>query len=160
MAVTDSAKLDYLWKKLGYGLTKTDTPANKEAFNESIPSPLLARGDRVWQQSALIANVQPTTGNTAVVAIYNDSGNGAATVECTEDITASHNRTWKTNLTDWIPTEFASTILSRCKLPTWAVLPHKPQEFSFSRLALATTTNGFLIIKAEFLILMGQTYPR
>jgi len=111
MAVTDSAKLDYLWKKLGYGLTKTDTPANKEAFNESIPSPLLARGDRVWQQSALIANVQPTTGNTAVVAIYNDSGNGAATVECTEDITASDNRTWKTNLTDWIPTEFGSTYL-------------------------------------------------
>jgi len=111
MALTDSTKVDYLWKKVGYGLTKTDTPENKEAFNESIASPLLIRGDKVWAESGNIPAVQPTTGNTSVVAIYNDSGNGAATVECTEDITASDNRTWKTGITDWISPEFGSTYL-------------------------------------------------
>ena len=111
MALADSTKVDFLWKKLGFGVTKTDTPANKEAFNESIPSPLLLRGDKVWQQSADIPAVIPSA-NTAVVAVYKDgSGSFASTVECTEDITASDNRTWKTNITDWIPTEFGSTYL-------------------------------------------------
>lgn len=111
MALADSTKVDFLWKKIGYGVTKTDTPANKEAYNESIASPLMLRGDQVMQQSANIPGVQPTVGNTSVVAIYNDSGNGAPTVECTEDITASDNRTWKTGLTNWIPPEFGSTYL-------------------------------------------------
>ena len=34
MAITDAKKVDYLWKKLGYGATKTDTNANKKAPNE------------------------------------------------------------------------------------------------------------------------------
>jgi hypothetical protein len=51
MAVTQAQKVDFLWKKLGYGRTKTDTNANKKAFNESIASPLLMRGDKIWQQS-------------------------------------------------------------------------------------------------------------
>ena len=29
MAISDAKKVDYLWKKLGYGATKTDTNANK-----------------------------------------------------------------------------------------------------------------------------------
>ena len=48
MAILESQKVDYLWKKLGYGRTKTDVNANKKAFNESIPSPLLLRGDKIW----------------------------------------------------------------------------------------------------------------
>ena len=51
MALADSTKVDFLWKKLGFGVAKTAPPANKEAFNESIPSPLLMRGDKVWQSS-------------------------------------------------------------------------------------------------------------
>ena len=39
----ESQKLDYLWKKLGYGVAKTSIPppgsGSKEAFNESIASP-------------------------------------------------------------------------------------------------------------------------
>ena len=41
MSISDDQKLDYLWKKLGYGVSKTDTRLNKGASNESIPSPLL-----------------------------------------------------------------------------------------------------------------------
>jgi hypothetical protein len=54
MAITDGQKVDYLFKKLGYGATKTDTNANKLAANEAIPSPLLIRGDKVWQQASSI----------------------------------------------------------------------------------------------------------
>ena len=32
-------------------------------------------------------------------------------VECTSDVTATANRTWKTGTTDWIPPEFGSTYL-------------------------------------------------
>ena len=110
MALADSTKVDYLWKKLGYGVTKTAPPADKEAFNESIPSPLLMRGDKVWAQSSIIPGVKPSS-SSAIVEIYQDAAGGSATVECTEDLTAPDNQTWKTNLTDWIPTEFGSTYL-------------------------------------------------
>jgi hypothetical protein len=41
MAISDTQKVDYLWKKLGYGATKTDTNTNKKAPNEAIASPLI-----------------------------------------------------------------------------------------------------------------------
>ena len=43
MAITDDQKLDLLFKKIGFGVAKTDSPTNKAAFNEAIPSPLLMR---------------------------------------------------------------------------------------------------------------------
>ena len=39
MAISDDQKIDYLWKKLGYGASKTDINSIKGATNESIPSP-------------------------------------------------------------------------------------------------------------------------
>ena len=59
MAILESQKVDYLWKKLGYGRTKTDVNAKKKAFNESIPSPLLLSGDKIWAQSDLIPATIP-----------------------------------------------------------------------------------------------------
>ena len=70
MAITDSQKIDYIWKKVGYGATKTDTNANKLAPNEAIPSPLLVRGDRVWNQSSSIPSVAPSS-SSGVVTCYN-----------------------------------------------------------------------------------------
>lgn len=106
MAISDTQKVDYLFKKLGFGVSKTDTNANKLAANESIASPLLLRGDKVWQQAASIPGTKPSS-TSGVVQVYS----GASTVECSADITATTNRTWKTNLTDWIPPEFGSTYL-------------------------------------------------
>ena len=34
MAITDTQKVDLLWKKVGFGKTKTDTNASKKAPNE------------------------------------------------------------------------------------------------------------------------------
>lgn len=117
MAISDTQKVDYLFKKLGYGVTKTDTLAFKRAFNESIASPLLIRGDRIWQDSGDIPSVKPSS-SSSQVEIYDDTGNGTATVECTEDITSSDNRTWLTGLTDWIPTEFGATYLVKVYIDT------------------------------------------
>jgi hypothetical protein len=101
MAISDTQKLDFLWKKLGYGVSKTDTNDNKQATNESIASPLLNRGDTIWAEANSIPSVQPTS-NTSTVTVYT----GEVT---TADITSTADRTWKTNLTDWIPPEFGST---------------------------------------------------
>jgi hypothetical protein len=106
MAINDTQKVDFLWKKLGYGAAKTDINSIKNATNESIASPLLIRGDTVWTDASQIPTVKPTT-SSAIVEIYDDNlGN---TIECEEDTTASPSRTWKTNLIDWIPSEFGST---------------------------------------------------
>jgi len=104
MAITDAKKVDYLWKKLGYGATKTDTNAAKAAPNEAIASPLLLRGDKVWNQANGITATMPSS-NTDVVTVYLTT----APDETANDGTATANRTWKTGLTDWIPPEFGST---------------------------------------------------
>jgi len=103
MAISDNQKLDYLFKKLGYGATKTDTVFNKLAANESIASPLLMRGDTIWAASGTIPAVKPAS-SSGVVTLQ-------TAIEATADITASTNRTWKTGTTNWIPTEFGSTYL-------------------------------------------------
>ena len=104
MAITDAKKVDYLWKKLGYGATKTDTNAAKKGPNEAIASPLLLRGDKVWNQANGIPTTMPGS-NAGVVTVYLTT----APDECTEDNTATASRSWKTGLTDWIPPEFGST---------------------------------------------------
>ena len=111
MAISDSKKVDYLWKKLGYGAAKTDTNARKKAPNEAIVSPLLIRGDRMWAESGFIPTVKPSADYTrngeTIVTIYDDANGN--TVETTEDGTSTPKRTWLSNVIDWIPPEFGST---------------------------------------------------
>ena len=104
MAITDAKKVDYLWKKLGYGATKTDTNANKKAPNEAIASPLLLRADKVWNQASSIPTVLP--GSSSGVVTVHPTG---TPIECVMDATATTNRTWKTQQINWIPTEIGST---------------------------------------------------
>ena len=104
MAITDAKKVDYLWKKIGYGATKTDTNSAKKAPNEAIASPLLLRGDRTWNQASDIPGTMPGS-SSGVVTVYPTG----TPDETTNDGTAAANRTWKTGLTDWIPPEIGST---------------------------------------------------
>lgn len=104
MAISDDQKLDYLWKKLGYGVSKTDVNSSKGAINESLPSPLLLRGDKVWREASSIPAAIPSS-SSGVVTVYPTS----APDETTADNTATANRTWKTGLTDWIPPEIGSS---------------------------------------------------
>ena len=80
MAITDAKKVDYLWKKIGYGATKTDTNANKAAPNEAIASPLLLRGDKTWNQASSIPATMPGS-STGVVTVYPTSAPDETTNE-------------------------------------------------------------------------------
>ena len=113
MAISEAQKVDFLWKKLGYGVSKTDTNANKKATNESIASPLLLRGNNVWSQADLIPGTMPAS-SAGVVTVYPTT----APDETTADASASSNRTWKTGLTDWIPPEIGSTYLVKVYVHT------------------------------------------
>ena len=104
MAITAAKKVDYLWKKLGYGATKTDTNSAKKAPNEAIASPLLLRGDNTWNQASTIPATMPAS-TTYPVTVFPTSGPR----ETTNDGTSAANRSWKTSLTDWIPPEMGST---------------------------------------------------
>ena len=107
MAITDSQKVDYLYKKIGAGVAKTDTSAFKSPSNEANASPILTRGDTIWQQSVQIPATKPGS-NSSVVVLYQDSV--SSTIEATLDTTVSGtNRTWLTNLEDWIGPEFGAT---------------------------------------------------
>lgn len=115
MAITDTQKVDYLFKKIGYGISKTDTSTVKSPSNETIPSPLILRGDIIWQQGASIPGVQPGA-SAGVVTVYSDTN--STSVECSADATATQYRTWKTNLTDWISPEYGATYQVKVYLDT------------------------------------------
>lgn len=103
MGVSLETKVDLLLKKLA-GVSKTDTAGLKSVNNESIPSPTLNRGDRIWLNSYLI----PPTASSTLGTV--DSYFQNKRVQCVEDNTSQKINgvypTWKTMLTDWIPPEF------------------------------------------------------
>ena len=113
MAISDAQKVDYLWKKLGYGRAKTDTNANKKAPNESIASPLLIRGENIWAQSGSVPATMPGS-STSIVTVYPTT----APIETTVDATSASNRTWKTGQIDWIPPEIGATYLVKVYVHT------------------------------------------
>ena len=105
---TESQQLDYLWKKIGYGVAKTAEPSALNAANEGTPSPLLYRGDLVWAQSGDIPATPPAS-TTSIVQVYTDT----VAVQTTEIPSAPDNQSWTTNLTNWIPTQFGPNYLVR-----------------------------------------------
>ena len=106
MAISDTQKVDLLWKKVGFGKAKTDTNASKFAPNEANPSDFIIKSTQIWAQDSSITSVIPAS-NSSVTHVYLDSVSGAH--EFTEDGTATDNRTWKTGITNWIPPTFGAT---------------------------------------------------
>ena len=156
----ESQKIDYLWKKVGYGVTKTAEPASKEAFNESIASPLLYRGDLIWAQSGDIPSTPPAS-TTSLVQVYKDGGGGGytATVECTEDLTAPDNQTWKTNITNWIPTQFGDNYLVQVYVANTGIL--NPQTAGTKLFAAGSGTDDtwFFDYQSGILNFNGTNIP-
>jgi len=101
MAITDAKKVDLLWKKIGFGKTKTDTNAAKKAANESIVSDFIIKPTTVWSETSSIPAVKPNS-NTGVTIVYDE-------LQTTEDDTSTARRTWKTNIVNWIPPGFGAT---------------------------------------------------
>lgn len=106
MSVSDSQKTDLLYKKL-FGVSKTDLSANKGPSNESIASPYLNRGDRIWTRASEIPS------SASSVAGLVESYQGTSRIQCVADISSTPISgvypTWLTNISDWIPPEFGST---------------------------------------------------
>jgi hypothetical protein len=107
MAISQTQIVDYLLKKIGYGVAKTDVSTAKSPSNEANASPLLSPGVTIWQQDFLIPSVTVLpTSNSAVVTVYSDTlSTSVQTVNLAESTT---NQTWATNLTNWIPTQYGS----------------------------------------------------
>ena len=106
MAISDSQKVDLLWKKVGFGKTKSDTNAAKKAPNEGITSDFIIKPSQIWALAANIPGVIPGA-SSSIVTVYSDAL--STSLETTEDAPSSDNRTWKTGLTNWIPPGFGAT---------------------------------------------------
>ena len=106
MAVSQTQIVDLLYKQ-AFGVTKTDTPTNKSPSNESIPSPLLMRGDTIWLDASSIPGTAAATAG--IVSAYTGSSAAQTVADITTVPVGGVYPTWKTNLIDWIPAEFGST---------------------------------------------------
>ena len=112
MAISSTQITDYLYKKVGFGVTKTDTSTAKFPFNESVASPLLVPGASILQQDFAIPNISSApSANTVlngstIVSVYNTST--SAVVQGTSLSESIVNETWSTGLTNWIPPSFGS----------------------------------------------------
>lgn len=110
MAILDSEKIDFLWKKVLYGVTKTAGALVKFASNETIASlpPILPT--QIWGDAALVTDPPPEA-TTDAVTLHTAAGR----VRMTADPTAPVNQTWlatatygapNTRYTDFIPPTF------------------------------------------------------
>ncbi len=108
MAISQSAKVDFLWKKVIFGTTKSDTDTAKAGNNESIASPLPGYSALLWAQtSGTDIPSTPPGSTTATVQVYK-AANRIATTQDTTAGTPGNRPTWLTNLVDWIPPTFGS----------------------------------------------------
>jgi hypothetical protein len=154
MAISDSQKVDYLWKKIGYSATKSDNV--KQGFEEAIPSPLQIRGDKVMTDSGSIPGIIPGA-NTSILTVYTTS----LPYECAVDgTTATPNRTWKTSLTDWISPEFGSTY----QVKVWVNLASSAGNASTAGTSLSAGGSGnndewFFDYQAGLLHFIGTNLP-
>lgn len=112
MSISDTQKLDLIWKKLIFNVS--DSQVNvKQATEEIIPSLLPLYGNNVWSDSKYIPI--PASIN-SVVSLHS--------IQCVSDPTVPNNRTWipvidlnnspldKSNrIQNWIPPTFDSSYL-------------------------------------------------
>lgn len=112
MAILDSEKVDFLWKRIIYGVTKTANASVKLASNESIPSALPVYPSQVWKQAADIPGTPPGATATPVQVFV-----GADRLRLTLDPTSPPNVAWLATTTypdvnsrqvDFIPPTFGT----------------------------------------------------
>ena len=115
MAISDAEKIDFLWKKVIFGVTKTATNNAKDGPNETIASPGAVYASQIWAQgdSTNIPSTPPAV-DTAVV--------GKRNLALTSDPTAPANQSWLAGQGDFIPPTFGSGYLVKVYLgdPTGA----------------------------------------
>ena len=91
MTISDSEKIDFLWKKVIYGVTKTAGATVKFGSNETVASPLTVYSGNIWTQAdATNIPTTPPSSTTSVVKLYY----GAQRIQCTNDPTSPVNQSW------------------------------------------------------------------
>jgi hypothetical protein len=114
MAISDSEKLDLLWKKVNFGVSKTATATSKAGSNETVASPLSVYASNIWTQTStdFIPAAPPAASTTTVQVMF-----GANAIRMTNDTTSAPNLTWlaasiygvaSSTLTDFIPPTFGA----------------------------------------------------
>ena len=124
MAISQSQKVDFLLKKIGYTKTKTGlsvdgslTGTKKAGFAEALPSPLIIADGSVWTESGLIPTTPPGS-DSSQVKVYLAGTSG---LRLTLDSTVAGNRafiayttynnTSSARLTNWIDTQFGDNYI-------------------------------------------------
>jgi hypothetical protein len=104
MAISDTQKTDFLWKKLIYGVTETNI-TGKGGANETIGSPLPTYAANIWSQPVPVPAPNATG---SIVQYYGSS----TAVRCMKDPTITSGATWlatstynnqATRIGDWVP---------------------------------------------------------
>lgn len=117
MAILDTEKIDFLWKRVIYGVSKTAGSLVKFGSNETIPSPLPVLPSSVWQDGDSIPATTPLT-TTSLVQVYA----GSSRIRMTSDPTSPANVAWLaastfgdvgSRLTNFIPPTFGSGYAAR-----------------------------------------------
>jgi hypothetical protein len=110
MAITIQEQVDFLWKRILYGVSKTAGSSAKFASNETVPSPLTVLPSSVWKKADSIPATPPLA-TTSIVTVLK----GASAVQLTADPTSPPNVAWQacltfndltTRLIDFIPPTF------------------------------------------------------
>lgn len=110
MAILDSEKIDFLWKRILYGVSKTANASTKLASNESISSPLVVLPTSIWRDAGSIPATPPGASALPVVNYI-----GVDRIQMTADTTSPQYVTWlacattgqpSTRLVDFIPPTF------------------------------------------------------
>jgi hypothetical protein len=110
MTISDTEKLDFLWKKVIFGTSKTASSLTKSGSNETVSSPLPVYATNVWTQSDTTSiPLIPPSSTTATVHKYY----GAARIALVMDTTSPANVTWGAGMGNFIPTTFGSGYLVR-----------------------------------------------
>lgn len=88
MAINDSKKTDFLWKKIIFGVTETDTQF-KAGANEAIASPIVVFNENFYVESGDIPKPAPAA-DTSVIKVWK----GATAIQCKVDPSVAGNKTW------------------------------------------------------------------
>lgn len=170
MAITDSDKLDFLWKKVIYGVTETDIDG-KEGPNEIYSSETLTLAQDVWQKSSDIPATAPTTSAATPVKYYGHTSDSSdfvvQPIQMVADPTVSGGKSWiavadptgnvvpgsANRLRDFIPPSIGSTYLAK------VYTNESDAKSDSSKMNSLTTNNEWVFDYAAGILHFPNTVP-
>lgn len=150
MAISDAEKLDFLWKKVIFGTSKTASAASKSGSNETIPSALPVYAGNVWTQAdpGNVPTTPPGSSTSVITRFY-----GASRIQMTMDPTSPANVSWNSGSeTNFIPTTFGSGYLVRVWLGD-------PNGIKAARIFPDTTNQEYLFDYVSGVLTFTGTIP-